>query len=153
MPPSKAEIKQEEQELFLFERTFSLLRVNDACSSAQQYLRSSNDPEKATRRKQAKYDGDCVPKTGESGFHGRNLVHVAAANGRYETLEELLSVGHRSAAHCLNVRDTHGDTPVIMASRGGHLECLRILLMAGADPNIQCLGSQHTGENQNAVVK
>ena len=95
------------------------------------------------RRRQGGFDGDAAPGTGESGLHRRSLIHAAAANGRDEALEELLRAGHQSS-ECLNATDAHGDTPSIMAARGGHLDCLSVLLEGGADPNAETNGSRNT---------
>ena len=110
--------------------------------------KSAAGPAAAAERRQARFDGDAAPDTGESGLHGRTLLHAAAANGRVEALEELLgaAVEHQrsgeAAGRCLNARDAHGDTAVIMAARGGHLDALAALLEAGADPNAVAHGSR-----------
>jgi len=40
-----------------------------------------------------------------------------------------------SLTACLNALDGHSDSALMLAARGGHLECCRLLLVKGADPN------------------
>ncbi len=54
----------------------------------------------------------------------------AARNGNKEELLRLISSGGD-----LNSIDSHGDTPLIMATWGKHIDCVKILLNAGADVN------------------
>ena len=99
-----------------------------------------------------------------AGLHARSVVHVASMHGRDEALEEILNAsevadkkaaaaaakGRRAVAaaalapevpgpwltQCLNSVDGHGDTALVLAARGGHIECCRLLLTAGCDPNV-----------------
>ena len=56
-------------------------------------------------------------------------LHYAAGNGHESLLQMLLS--HKPD---LNIRNRFESTPLLLASQGGHLGCVKKLLQAGADP-------------------
>lgn len=58
--------------------------------------------------------------------------HKAAGNNEYEKLMTLIKEG----ADVNSVND-YGGTPLMIASKRGHVETVRILLENGADPNIK----------------
>ncbi|GIY11810.1 hypothetical protein CDAR_516591 [Caerostris darwini] len=67
-------------------------------------------------------------------FSGR-LLHQAALWGNAELLEDLL---HGEMLAFLNVKDSHGRTALHAAATNENETCTRILLQAGANPNISC---------------
>uniref|UniRef100_A0A0A9YDP2 Transient receptor potential cation channel subfamily A member 1 n=1 Tax=Lygus hesperus TaxID=30085 RepID=A0A0A9YDP2_LYGHE len=67
-------------------------------------------------------------------FNGR-LLHQSALWDNAELLEDLLRGDQLSI---LNSQDSCGRTPLHAASTTENSTCLRILLQAGADPNIHC---------------
>ena len=64
-------------------------------------------------------------------FHKKRLLS-AADHGDLEHLNNLLAAGVDVNIHAMN-----GITPLMVASRQGHIEIVRALLEAGADPDIQ----------------
>ncbi|RZF34102.1 hypothetical protein LSTR_LSTR009743, partial [Laodelphax striatellus] len=70
----------------------------------------------------------------EEDFPGR-LLHQAALWDNAELLEDLLRGDQ--LAH-INSQDSWGRTPLHAASTTENSRCLRVLLQAGADPNIPC---------------
>jgi hypothetical protein len=55
---------------------------------------------------------------------------AAAARGDARQIEGLIAKGES-----LNTRDGHGRTPLHLAAYGGHHDAMRVLVLAGADPN------------------
>ena len=74
-----------------------------------------------------------------SDLEERSLVHVCAAHGRAELLELFLSKtkDRKKAEALINQpeRGEWGGAPIHSASAGGHLECVSVLLTAGANAN------------------
>ncbi len=68
-------------------------------------------------------------------------LHEAAANGDTPTLTHLLEEGHspetRGGQECWlrGATSYRTRTPLHYSAKGGHLECIRVLLKYGADPN------------------
>jgi hypothetical protein len=109
--------------------------------------------------------GSNNPPVGFQGsVHSRTVLHSAAMHGRDEALHCLLegAVAHTPSVpkhlrggpkvplvvpiltSCVNAIDGHGDTALMLASRGGHLECARMLLSKGAMPNFQSKPTLYT---------
>lgn len=65
------------------------------------------------------------------GFNGTAL-HRAAVKGNTATIAELLRFNHP-----LEVRDSHKETPLLIAARHGHQAAVDQLLAAGADPSAE----------------
>lgn len=65
---------------------------------------------------------------------GETSVHLASATGRVEVLEELLKADGKEA---LSKFDECGWTPLHLAVFYSQLECVRVLLSHGADPNLR----------------
>ena len=57
-------------------------------------------------------------------------IMAAAARGDAKQIEELIAKGEKPDA-----RDGYGRTPLHVAAYGGHHEAMRVLVLAGADPN------------------
>ncbi|KAF4996193.1 hypothetical protein FDECE_12534 [Fusarium decemcellulare] len=60
-----------------------------------------------------------------------NVVHFAASTGELDLLNNLK--GHPSVTEAINRRNMDGDTPLILATRAGHSETIRLLLRLGAN--------------------
>ncbi|KAG5871199.1 hypothetical protein JTB14_025099 [Gonioctena quinquepunctata] len=67
-------------------------------------------------------------------FPGR-LLHQAALWDNTELLEDLLAGGQQSF---INSQDSWGRTPLHAAAITDKSKCMELLLISGADPNIQC---------------
>lgn len=64
-------------------------------------------------------------------IHGQwPVLSVAAWRGQKDVVAGLLADGHDP-----NVLDPEGRTPIARAASAGHLDCVRLLLAAAADPN------------------
>ena len=72
---------------------------------------------------------------------GEHVLHQAASDGDTATLQQLLENGHspkvRGGTSCFlrGASDLHTRTPLHYAAKHGHLNCIRLLLKYGADPN------------------
>lgn len=56
-------------------------------------------------------------------------IHMAAANGHFETLKYLLSlVSHEEAIELANAKNDSGNTPLHWACYNGHLEVVKLLI-------------------------
>jgi ankyrin repeat protein len=64
--------------------------------------------------------------------HGETAAHIAAGHGQLAVLTLLQKHG----ANLQNV-DEEGDTPLICAAKGGHLDTIRFLLQAGMVVGVQ----------------
>jgi len=70
---------------------------------------------------------------------GCTAAHFAAGQGNTRCLEILA----KDQLVDINCQTKFGATPLILASKGGHIDCLKLLLNHGADPNIQYRGNQN----------
>ena len=68
------------------------------------------------------------------------LLHWPAANGNLEVLQYLLSLvpskevaADKSAPSLVNHKNVNGNTPLHWAALNAHLDCVKVLLAAGAD--------------------
>jgi ankyrin repeat protein len=64
--------------------------------------------------------------------HGETAAHIAAGHGQLAVLRLLQKHG----ANLQNL-DEQGDTPLIYAAKGGHLDTVRFLLQAGIAVGVQ----------------
>ncbi len=78
--------------------------------------------------------------TSAMGSHRQTPLMAAAACGQVEMVRQLLDPA-RDLGIDLNRRDLTGSTALMLASDKGHLEVVKLLTAAGADPNI----STHSG--------
>lgn len=70
---------------------------------------------------------------------GTTMIHMASANNNVEVLQLLLvsaSVEH------VNVVNERGNTALHWSTMNGHVEATRVLIDAGADPNLKNAGGQ-----------
>ena len=80
------------------------------------------------------------------------LLHYPAANGYLEVIEYLLSLitpseslgtspsattKDKSAPELVNHRNVSGNTPLHWAAMNGHIEVVKVLVAAGADPSVR----------------
>ena len=72
---------------------------------------------------------------------GEHLLHKAASEGDTSTLQQLLKEGHSpsttggTSCWLRGASEIHTRTPLHYAAKHGHLDCIRLLLKYGADPN------------------
>ena len=71
-------------------------------------------------------------------------IHDAARAGDTEALRRELERGVSPDAHAASVLGNLGSTPLFIASGHSRADCVRILLQAGADPNVRVLKSPST---------
>jgi ankyrin repeat protein len=168
----RGELQRQEQEIGLFTRAVRQLLSLDAYPATHAYMAQSLDADSAAARTTAPLAGGLGASAAwvlHGALHARTILHAAAQNGRVEALEAILAAvadaaaekraaakgnrrappppppGQGDALHvCLNTTDGHGDSALVLAARGGHLECCRLLLEAGCDPNMASHGSAHT---------
>ena len=74
--------------------------------------------------------GEVVDFNARQGELDQAAVHIAAANGQEKILEALIN-----ADADVHVVDKQGDTPLILACRGGHRNSIAVLLKESANPN------------------
>ena len=60
--------------------------------------------------------------------HGRSCLHISCAIGDEHIAYVLLARGADP-----NIRDQHGRSPLFLATRHGHVQCIRLLIAFGAD--------------------
>jgi hypothetical protein len=77
-------------------------------------------------------------------------IHWASAYGESETLKEIIASAH---PRLLNKLNRHGMTPLHAAAFHGHFECVKVLLDAGADPNVPSSGEKFTFPLHLAVTR
>ena len=72
---------------------------------------------------------------------GEYVLHKAASEGDTTTLQQLLEEGHSpsttggTSCWLRGASENHTRTPLHYAAKHGHLDCIRLLLKYGADPN------------------
>lgn len=59
------------------------------------------------------------------------VLHLASSEGHFEVVEALLE--HNRGRELIEARDSHGCTPLHLACQYGRRECIRKLLLSGAD--------------------
>ncbi|KAL8740218.1 MAG: hypothetical protein Q9190_007058 [Brigantiaea leucoxantha] len=71
--------------------------------------------------------------------NGNSLLHMASANGCIAVLHFLLLSSPESEISRLdiNLQNSSGNTPLHWAALNGHLEAVKMLVNAGADPSIK----------------
>ncbi|KAI4251171.1 MAG: hypothetical protein L6R42_008482 [Xanthoria sp. 1 TBL-2021] len=71
--------------------------------------------------------------------NGNGLLHYASANGCLEILQHLLPSppSYTPSPPNINLPNTSGNTPLHWAALNGHLDAVKILVCAGADPAIR----------------
>lgn len=92
----------------------------DQLESIQTYVATAPSDEISRRINQL--DGD-----------GRTPLHWAAARGSSELFTTLLGAG---AAPSLEIKDSGGSAPLLIASTAGNLVGIQVMLERGADPNV-----------------
>ncbi|KAL8943722.1 MAG: hypothetical protein Q9211_000893 [Gyalolechia sp. 1 TL-2023] len=65
---------------------------------------------------------------------GNGLLHMAAANNCIDVLNHLLPSSSPSSYLNLNLPNSSGNTPLHWAALNGHLDAVKLLVNAGADP-------------------
>ena len=58
-------------------------------------------------------------------YKGETLLHAACSNGREKVLLMLL----KETSLCVNLRDYYNETPLMMATANGYMDCVQILLI------------------------
>ena len=115
----RGELQRQEQEIGLFTRAVRQLLSLDAYPATHAYMAQSLDADSAAARTTAPLAGGLGASAAwvlHGALHARTILHAAAQN----------------------------DSALVLAARGGHLECCRLLLEAGCDPNMASHGSAHT---------
>ena len=64
------------------------------------------------------------------------VLHLAAGQGDEGVLTTLLRCSGPHAIQVVNIQDRAGRTPLHLAALGGHIQCVKILLEAGANANV-----------------
>ena len=64
------------------------------------------------------------------------VLHLAAGQGDEGVLTTLLRCSGPHAIQVVNIKDRAGRTPLHLAALGGHIQCVKILLEAGANANV-----------------
>lgn len=77
----------------------------------------------------------------EKDLKGRSAVLVAAEQGNVDILKFFASISNLNA---MNIQDEDSRSPIYAAACEGHREAVKVLLNAGADPNIPIKASQQT---------
>lgn len=70
--------------------------------------------------------------------NGNHYIHLASASGDNTLLRKVLEVS--SYRKPLNEANKLGETPLHLAAKGGHEECIELLLDRGAFPRLFCTG-------------
>ena len=78
---------------------------------------------------------------GDAGPNGLDALLQAINDGAHEEIQKLLESGQDP-----NETDDHGDTPIHHAARKQNVEALRLLLSAGADPDLRTAAGSHAAE-------
>lgn len=81
----------------------------------------------------------------------QNLLHLAALQGSATLLSQLLEVCPDMKEKCLNVLSLHKQMPLICAIESNHVECVKILLEAGAKVVVDDKECELTRERANLV--
>jgi ankyrin repeat protein len=72
-------------------------------------------------------------------------LHLASSEGHFSVVEALLQ--HNRAREVVEARDCHGCTPLHLACQYGQRECIRKLLLSGADLSAKTMGKKTTAMN------
>jgi ankyrin repeat protein len=75
-------------------------------------------------------------RVGVVGDDGKTPLHLAAQSGAKAVVKMLLRATKGAAAAVVNDRTNAGETPVLLAAMGGHLDAFDVFMHAGADPFI-----------------
>ena len=75
-------------------------------------------------------------RVGVVGDDGKTPLHLAAQSGAHSVVKTLLRATKGAAAAVVNDRTNAGETPVLLAAMGGHIDAFDVLMHAGADPFI-----------------
>mmetsp|Transcript_11941 Transcript_11941/g.15401 ORF Transcript_11941/g.15401 Transcript_11941/m.15401 type:complete len:336 (+) Transcript_11941:105-1112(+) len=170
------EIRRLELEQSLFEKAMRQMVSLDAAPATKNYIeKSENKTVAIIRSTEDQIEGASPGWILHGPEHRRNLLHTSAMYGRDEALVEIIdsveigevdyAAAYKSAKGirnkkaipkaipigiCLNTPDARGDTALILAARGGHFECARILLSKGAQMDHQN-ASLHTAMHCAAI--
>ena len=109
------------------------------CRSCGRSLSSWIAPAAATRRAKTRHQSvtkkDRKPTTGPP--RPTMSLHSAAQTGRLDELKSHIHWGAIEGRLDLDVRDSHGATPLQLAAYNGHEEVVELLLGQGANVNVQ----------------
>jgi hypothetical protein len=69
----------------------------------------------------------------EGDYHGVTPLHIAARYGLADYVHALVA---KTSVETIDTGDAYGKTPLWWSAAGGHAEIIRILVKAGADPDV-----------------
>lgn len=97
--------------------------------SAAQQINQARKCEKDTEEKNQKSAQNSTDSLDQATMN--KLLHATAAAGKIDAVQHLLKIGAP-----INGRDEDGWTPLMQAAKGKHLAIVKMLLDAGADPDL-----------------